>query len=140
MYGTHESHYGTWLDKVLQKLYPESHASGELSHHGGYDPTEWDYDHKSVWNERDHPIVKLSRFLSLVLRHSGSNNNFSHDDAAFFKTEEIFRSVGRNHDFRDANMFSYVVATNPKQRFETKLTRASGEEQPFVPHEDSPSI
>lgn len=67
--------------------------------------------------------TKLSRFLSLVLRHKPQEIGLQLDENGWADVDELIRAVNRSGRFLTVDMLKEIVATNEKQRFAFNANR-----------------
>jgi putative RNA 2'-phosphotransferase len=62
--------------------------------------------------------TRLSKFLSLVLRHKPDEIGVTLDPAGWIGVDELLVAVGRHGQKMTREMLDHVVVTNDKKRFE----------------------
>lgn len=60
---------------------------------------------------------KLSKFLSLILRHKPQTVGICLDDEGWADVQELLTALNSNHHHVDMARLEHIVATNDKQRF-----------------------
>ena len=82
----------------------------------------------SNWFAHDGPLVKASKWLSQVTRHTRPESGLTYDEAGWFKVEQIFNR--RNKDFLrhfpNPRTFEFVILDNPGARFELYWSDTDG--------------
>ncbi|OWP87928.1 RNA 2'-phosphotransferase [Flavobacterium covae] len=66
-------------------------------------------------NEKE--IKNISKFLSLILRHSPETINLKLDENGWADVEELITKSNKNRKLLDFETLQYVVETNDKKRF-----------------------
>lgn len=66
-------------------------------------------------NEKD--IKNISKFLSLILRHSPETIHLKLDENGWADVEELITKLNKNQKALDFETLQYVVETNDKKRF-----------------------
>ncbi|MCV9927743.1 RNA 2'-phosphotransferase [Flavobacterium sp. LS1R49] len=80
----------------------------------------------------DEKIIKgISKFLSLVLRHSPETINLKLDENGWADVEELIAKCTKNGNVLNAELLDYVVENNDKKRFafnedKTKIRASQG--------------
>ena len=65
----------------------------------------------------DKEIIRISKFLSLLLRHEPERVGLKLDDAGWVRVTELLEAVNRNGFSLTLDQLKHVVATNDKKRF-----------------------
>lgn len=62
-------------------------------------------------------LVKLSKFISLILRHDPAKINITLDEHGWAKVDELINGINQHGHYLDQEMLDQIVATNNKKRF-----------------------
>src|SRR5215472_3029050 len=65
----------------------------------------------------DNEIIRISKFLSLILRHEPERVGLKLDSAGWIDVTELLEAVNRNGVSLTLEQLEHVVATNDKKRF-----------------------
>lgn len=76
-------------------------------------------------------LVKLSRFLSLVLRHKPETIDITLDDNGWCNVDELIKKINNHGEALGFELLKEIVETNDKQRFKfndnyTKIRASQG--------------
>lgn len=74
-------------------------------------------DQAVIMNKKRGELVKVSKFLSLVLRHDPKSFGLSLDEAGWANVEDVIRAANRAGRSLDLKLLQRVVHENDKQRF-----------------------
>ena len=83
---------------------------------------------RSTWDDQDGPLVRASRWLSQVTRHTMVGAGLTWDEAGWFKVEQIFTIMHTAfiRHFPNPRTFEFVIHDNPGKRFELSWSASSG--------------
>jgi putative RNA 2'-phosphotransferase len=65
----------------------------------------------------DKELVRISKFLSLILRHEPGRVGLKQDSAGWVRVDELILAVNRHGVSLTMDLLAHVVATNDKRRF-----------------------
>ena len=83
---------------------------------------------RGAWDDHEGPLVKASKWLSHLTRHTKLDSGLTWDESGWFKVEQIF--IKRNKDFLrhfpNPRTFEFVIHDNPELRFELSWSTTNG--------------
>ena len=80
------------------------------------------------WFDHEGNLVKASKRLNQVTRHTKPESGLTFDEAGWFKVEQIFNKRNRDflRHFPNPRTFEFVISENPGSRFELYWSNTNG--------------
>lgn len=72
---------------------------------------------------RNRKLIKISKFLSFLLRHGANDFDLSPDQFGFVQIEDVLRILRSRYGYFRLEDLEYIVETDVKQRYEIVLDR-----------------